>query len=272
MAAYAMMAEHDSTHTANLPPLARDIPLHVQEILAGFQNRIAKVLRRIGCLDGLEMFASEHCLPRQFLGFVQKAMDLFDESSRFFVNYLRRNGQAIPCEEGCAHCCQNMPAGASSVELLYFYHGMHQSGAFARLFRRSMEAEQVLTQLFLQCQDKLGGSMAATGEDCRDQVLQLYQSLGRPCGFSRDHLCQLYPYRPFACRLHYSLSPAFWCNPGHFQFPHALIINLVPSECVYEALDRIERRLQMRLSGVLVCGLLELTVNVMHFDRIRWTH
>ncbi len=267
-----MKAEHDVTHTGNPPPLARDIPSHVQAILAGYQTRIAKLLLRIGCLDGLETFAGEHSLPHQFLVLLRKVMDLVDESSRFFVNFLRREGLAIPCQEGCAHCCQNMPAGTSLVELLYFYHGMHQSGAFAKLFRRSLEAEQILTQLFLQCQDKCGEPLAATAESCRDQVLQLYQSLGRPCGFSRDNLCQLYSYRPFACRLHYSLSPAYWCDPRHFQFPHARIINLAPSNCVHDALDRIERRLRMELSGILVCGILELTVNVMQFDCIRWRH
>jgi Fe-S-cluster containining protein len=272
MAAYAMKAEHDITHPVNLPALARDIPSPVQEVLASYQTRIAKLLLRIGCLDGLEAFAFEHSLPHQFLVLLQRAMGLFDESSRFFVNYLRREGLAVPCQEGCAHCCQNMPAGTSLVELLYCYHGMHQSGAFPRLFRRSLEAEQVLTQLLLVCQDKCRGPLAATDESYRDQVLQLYQSLGKPCGFSRDNLCQLYPYRPFACRLHYSLSPAYWCDPRHFQFPHARIINLAPSNCVLDALDRIERRLRMRLSEILVCGILELTVNVMRFDRIRWKH
>jgi len=272
MAAYAMKAEHDITHPVNLPAVASEIPSPVREVLTSYQTRIEKLLLKIGCLEGLETFAFEHSLPHQFLLLLQRAMGLFDESSRFYVNYLRRQGLAVPCQEGCAHCCQNMPAGTSVVELLYLYHGMHQSGVFPRLFRHSFEAEQVLTQLLLLCQDRCGGPLAATAESHRDQVLQLYQRLGNPCSFSRGNLCQLYPYRPFACRLHFSLSPACWCDPRHFQFPHARIINLATSNCVHDALDRIERRLQIHLSEILVCGILELTVNVMQFDPIRWVH
>jgi Fe-S-cluster containining protein len=264
----AMKAEQFGTSRVQLPVLERDIPPDVQRILAGYQNRITSYLLRIGCLDGLDGFARDRSLPHQFLTYMQKVMELFDESNRFFVNYLRRDGVAVPCQEGCAHCCQNMPAGATLVELLYFYHGMHQSGSFSRLFRRCLEEEQVLTRLFLQCQDQAEAS--APVASCREEVLQLYQDLGQLCRFSQDNLCRLYPYRPFACRMHFSLSPAYWCNPRHFQFPHAVIINLEPGNSVYDALGRIERRLQIRLSGILVCGILELAVNVMRFDRIRW--
>jgi len=266
-----MKAERCGAYILDLPSRERIIPPHVRRVLANYQSKMASYLFKIGCLDGLDAFAGDHNLPHQFLTYMQRVMELHDESSRFFLHYLRREGLSIQCRQGCAHCCQNMPAGVSLVELLYFYHGMHQSGIFSRMFRRCLEAEELLTQLYLQCQDKESSSEELPmTSPCPEEVLKLYQDLGQPCRFSQRNLCQLYPFRPLACRMHFSLTPSHWCDPRHFQFPHAMIVNLEPGDCVYDALDRIEQRLRIRLSRILACGILELTVNVMHFDRICW--
>lgn len=37
-----------------------------------------------------------------------------------------------------------------------------------------------------------------------------------------------------------------------------------------DALEKLEDRFQLNLSGVMICGLLELMVNVMRFARIHW--
>jgi Fe-S-cluster containining protein len=267
-----MKAEQCGVYSLDLPPRARTVPPEVRRVLAGYQDKMAGYLFRISRLDGLDGLASDHTLPRRFLTYMQKVMELCDDSNRYFVHYLRRSGRSIQCRPGCAHCCRNMPAGTSLAEFLYFYHGMHQSGVFSRLFRRCLEAEECLAQLFLQCQGKEKASPATPSTSaCPEEILALYQDSGQPCRFSQGDLCQLYPFRPFVCRMHFSLTPSYWCDPEHFQFPHAVIVNLEPGACVYDALDRIEQRLRIKISGILAGGLLELTVNVMQFAPIHWS-
>ena len=94
-----------------------------------------------------------------------------------------------------------------------------------------------------------------------------YCGFEQPCPFLKENLCQIYPYRPLACRMHFSLTPPHWCRPSHFQNPHALRLNLEPGKCVFDALEKLEDRFQLDFSDVMVCGLLELTVNVMQFER-----
>jgi Fe-S-cluster containining protein len=250
-----MKAEQCGVYSLDLPLRARTVPPEVRRVLVGYQDKMAGFLFRISRLDGLDGLASDHTLPRRFLAYMQKVMELSDDYNRYFVHNLRRN----------------MPAGTSLVELLYFYHGMHQSGFFSRLFRRCLEAEEWLAQLFLQCQGKEKASLATpSASACPEEILALYQDSGQPCRFSQGDLCQLYPFRPLACRMHFSLTPSYWCDPGHFQFPHAMIVNLEPGACVYDALDRIEQRLRLKISGILAGGILELTINVMQFEPIHW--
>jgi hypothetical protein len=48
-----------------------------------------------------------------------------------------------------------------------------------------------------------------------------------------------------------------------------LIFNSDRGECVYRLPDSLDRRFSFDTSDMPVCGLLELTANVMHFGRIR---
>ena len=195
-----MKAEQCGDYSLDLPSRERTVPAEVRRVLAGYQNKMAGYLFKISRLDGLDGLAIDRALPRRFLTYMQKVMGLCDDSNRFFVNYLRRAGRSIQCRPGCAHCCRNMPAGTSLVELLYFYHGMHQSGVFSRQFRRCLESEEVLAQLFLQCQRQERTSLARPSTSaCPEQILTLYQDSGQSCRFSEGGLCQLYPFRPFAC-------------------------------------------------------------------------
>ena len=49
-----------------------------------------------------------------------------------------------------------------------------------------------------------------------------------------------------------------------------LVLSLEPGKCVFDALEKLENCFQLNLSDVMICGLLEMTVNVMQFENIRW--
>lgn len=245
-----------------------DLLQHTLNMARAYQYRMASLLLEIAALDGLNKLASDGCLPKLFLSHLQKIMELFDESSRLSLGQLRDAGFTAQCRMGCHHCCYQMPTGLSTVELIYIYHGMQQSGAASRFFRRCLEAEELWVEVFHRQACKGTGQNA-----CEETIASLstaYCGFEQPCPFLKENLCQIYPYRPLACRMHFSLSPPPWCRPSHFQNPYALRLNLEPGKCVFDALEKLEDRFQLDFSDVMICGLLELTVNVMRFERIRW--
>jgi hypothetical protein len=71
--------------------------------------------------------------------------------------------------------------------------------------------------------------------------------------------------------MHFSFTSPHWCRPSHFQNAHALGFNLEPGKRVFDSLEKLDNRFQLDLSDVMVCGLLELTVNVMKFEKIHWS-
>ncbi|MDY0040234.1 MAG: hypothetical protein RBS57_07970, partial [Desulforhabdus sp.] len=180
---------------------------------------------------------------------------------------LRHQGFPVHCEPGCSYCCCHMPTGISTPELIYIYYGMHKSGLFPRFFRRCLGAEEQWGEILKRCSYSTAGGIESA--DIREAVLRDYHRLQHDCPFLQQHLCQIYPYRPIACRMHFSLSSPHWCNPSHFQNDHAIRFNLEPGEKVFEALQHLETRLCLKLSDVMVEGLLELSVNIMKFDEIR---
>ena len=233
-----------------------------------YQHQMAERLFDIACLDGLDKLSVNGTLPASFLGHFQKVMQLFDESIRYSLGQLRDAGFTAQCRPGCDHCCCQMPTGISTAELIFLYHGMQQSGAASKLFRRCLEAEELWVEVCHRQANEDTGPGA--GQEPIELLSKSYGGLERPCPFLQAHLCQLYPYRPIACRMHFSLSPAHWCRPSHFQNTHALRFNLEPGKRVFDALEKLEDRLKMGFSDVMICGLLELTVNVMRFEKIRW--
>lgn len=259
--------QHEKVHydaaieTADLPP-------KVLQTTAGYEHKIAEYLFEISCLDGISDWMRERTIPSQFFRFFQKALDLYDESIQYLLGHLRRQGFSTECEPGCTYCCCHMPTGISAPELLYLYHGMHQSGFFPKFLRRCLEAEEQWRETMKN--NVLMPQSEAQTASIREKTLMSYQRLEHHCPFLQQHLCQVYPYRPLACRMHFSLSPPYWCSPSHFQHDYAVRFNLEPGERVYEALEHIEDRMQVRISDIMVGGLLELTVNLMQCEKISW--
>jgi Fe-S-cluster containining protein len=235
---------------------------------AAYQHRMARYLFEIACLDGLQRLSVDCTLPASFLIYFEKVMELLDESLTLSLGQLRHAGLMVQCRRECSHCCYQMPTGLSTAELIYLYHGMQQSGAASKLFRRCLEAEEFWVEVFHQKtkDNKSSGDCSYPTE----LVSKSYRGLEHPCPFLQGRVCQIYPYRPLACRIHFSLTPSHWCRPSHFQNAHTSRFNLEPGKCVFDALEKLENCFQLDLSDVMVCGLLELTVNVMQFQKIRW--
>lgn len=255
--------------------VAYDLPIEVENLpeqvscnLAGYQNKIARYLFEISCLSKLEAINSEHYLPSEFLKYFEKIMALYDESVQFLLGHMRRRGFTIQCQPGCCHCCYHMPTGVSAGELLYLYHGMCQTGIMERFFRRCLEAEESWVEVIRR--HHISADCRAELDSSYEASLTCYQRLERACPFLQDKRCQVYAYRPLACRMHFSLSAPHWCHPAHFHNAYAVRFNLEPGAPVVDALNHLDDRLQLRLSDMMACGLLELIVNVMQFREIHW--
>ncbi|MGV8073361.1 MAG: YkgJ family cysteine cluster protein [Syntrophobacteraceae bacterium] len=258
----------EETRLGEVVAQVANLPAEISKITTNYQNKFAGYLHKMTHLDGLEELGSKHALPTLFLRFSEKAMALYDESVKFMLGQLRRRGFIVRCLPECFHCCLQMPSGVSTFELLYLYVGMHRSGVLPRLFRRCLEVEERWSELFLS-----RAGFVQLGEDwtvSREKLLKSFLYIEQTCPFLENRRCTLYQYRPIACRIHFSLSPGHWCNPSHFQNAYAKYFNLQHGECIDNALEDLDQRFQLNLSDVMVSGLLELTVNVMQFEEIRW--
>lgn len=234
---------------------------------AGYQQSMARCLFSNASLGEVPNLLEKKHLPARFFNNFQKAMELFDESTRLTLKQLRREGFSVQCRPDCSHCCFQMPTGVSTGELLYLYYGLQQTPMFSRCIRRCLEAEEVWEES-RRCLEAQEASGLNPGESVA-VVSKYYSERERPCPFLAAGRCVVYAFRPLACRMHFSLTPPHWCRPSHFQNQHALRINLQPGERVFDALESIDERLPFRLSDVMICGILELTVNWMHFEPIR---
>lgn len=264
---YTMVEPKGDITLFDAPLPGTNFPEEALRCVASYQNKMARYLFDIACLDELQDFGTKRALPADLLKLFMKAVDLYDESTQYMLGQMRRHGLNIQCALECSHCCCHMPAGISTIELIYLYQGLCRKKSAPRLFRRCLEAEESFTEVFRQsasCSPPDGGPYAL------EKVLKTYHTIGRPCPFLDSGLCLIYPYRPFACRMHFSLSPAYWCRSSHFQHEYAVRFNLEPGECVFDMLERLDERFQLNLSNVMVCGLLEIMVNVMQFEEIRW--
>lgn len=241
--------------------------------IASYQNKMARYLFEITCLAGLEDLAGRQALPSKLLKFFKRVVDLYDESTQYLLGQMRRHGLKAQCRPECTHCCNHMPTGVSTIELLYLYYGIYQSRSMPRLFRRCLEAEEAWVEVFHQ-HKRAYLSLPDGGHQQYglEMMLKSYQTIEQPCPLLQSGYCRIYPYRPFACRMHFSLSPGYWCSPSHFQHEYAVRFNLEPGECVFDMLERLDERFRLNLSNVMVCGLLEVMVNVMQFEEIRWLH
>jgi Fe-S-cluster containining protein len=247
------------------------LPEGVMRCIANYQTKMARTLFEISCLDGLEELSTARTLPSHLLRLFRKAVALYDESTHYVLGQMRRHGLKPQCKPGCTHCCCHMPTGISTIELVYLYHGLHQIKSLPRLFRRCLEAEESWVEIFHQNRNA-ALSLSHDHDDsmAMETMLKSYLAMDRPCPLLQSGCCLVYAYRPFACRMHFSLSPPHWCLHSHFQHEYAVRFNLEPGECVFDMLERLDGCFQLNLSNVMVCGLLELMVNVMQFEEIRW--
>lgn len=264
-----MASTSENSVSYELPVQVENLPEPISRSVAAYQNKIAGYLLEVGRLRGLERLAVDHRLPARFHKYFQKAMDLYDESLQLLLSYLRDQGFAVRCHPQCSHCCYHMPIGISAAELVYLYCGMQRSGLMERFFRRCMEADQAWRATLVR-RSKALEDPQVDHEYALEAALADYHRMEQPCPFLQNHLCQLYSYRPLACRMHFSVSPPYWCHPAHFHNPQAVRFNLEPGECVVQGLNRLDDRLQLPLSDIMISGLLELTVNIMRFEQIRW--
>ncbi len=253
----------DNGYSAILGPIQNAL-----NTASAYQKHMARRLFESTCLDGLEKLPVDGSLPASFLEYFRKVMNLFDESTRLALGQLRDAGFTVQCRLECPYCCYQMPTGLSTAELIYLYHGMQMTGAASKFFRRCLEAEELWVEVLHR------KTPENTHPEDRCNLVPLisksYSDLEPRCPFLDARICQIYPYRPLACRMHFSLTRPHWCRPTHFQNDHALRFNLEPGKCVFDALERLDNCFQLELSDVMVCGLLELTVNVMNFRKICW--
>lgn len=239
-----------------------------RSVIGSYQRKIAEHIHDLSRLEGLGQLRSKHCLPVRLLKTFQKVMALYDASTRYFLGRLHHRGKTVQCRSDCIYCCYNMPSGLSTMELIHIYHGSTLSGLGPRLFRRCLEAQERWSEL---CRRDCRSNHSVTPPPTpREALLKSYQGLAAPCPFLQGTSCIIYPYRPLACRMHFSLSPPSWCDPTHFQNSYAIRFNAEPGECVQNALDVLDDCFHLNISDIMVCGLLELTINVMEFEPIQW--
>ncbi|MBP8644900.1 MAG: hypothetical protein KBH99_02105 [Syntrophobacteraceae bacterium] len=247
----------------------QNMPEPVSENLSRYQRKITDYLLEICRLDGLRSLPGTGSLPWMVMKYYQKAVNLYDEAIYFFLGSLRRSGMSVQCREGCSLCCYQMPTGLTSMELVYLYHGMHQTGSPSRLLRRCLEAEEVLCDIYGQI--RTGSFLEPENVDPRTVLLTQYHQKQRPCPFLQEDRCLVYPYRPFACRMHFSLSPRYLCHPSRLGNSGAIQFNMELGQSVLDALDKLQCRMRLDTSDVLVCGILELAVNVLRFEPLTWS-
>jgi len=239
----------------------------LSQCVLDYWDKMAEYLFDLSCLDGLQDFVSKHSLPGRFFSGFRKALDLYDESILFLLGRMRQRGITVQCKLECTHCCLNMPSGVGTAELIYLYQAMHDRRIAPRFFRRCLEAAQTWSTVY--CRSRSHSATVSGPERNREDMLTTYFHSEHPCPFLLDNMCQVYSCRPLACRMHFSLTPPHWCHPTHFQNPYAQSFNLEPGQNVWENLERLDSRFHLELSDTMVCGLLELTVNVMRFEKIR---
>lgn len=253
---------------------AVELPLEAARLLDTFHGggfphlqKMAAYLLDVARMERLERFRSSGTLPTRAIHLGLRALELFDDSTIMFLGRLKRNGYSVSCRPGCTHCCYNMPVGVSSWELILIYARLQGSGAVDRCFRRALRAMERVEEI----RRERPFDRKSLGRRGRVAILRDYLRSETACPFLENDRCQVYSVRPLACRVHFSLTPRHWCDPGHFQNAHAIPFNVEPGEAVEEALDRIDGRLALGLPDALASGFLGLLVNVLRFRKIELT-
>lgn len=232
--------------------------------------KMARLVREIGALKETERFRQNLKLPREALRLSQRALRLYDAYLVYVLNKVREKGWQVYCAPGCAACCFSMPAGLSDWEFIIVYDYLQRNGSLAKFFRRNLESCQVLARVSGQTFD--GWTKKGSKEkSAYDKLLYDYSLAKHLCAFQSESTeCHIYSVRPLACRMHFALTPPELCDPTHHYFSQAVRLNLSPHGDVGEALQELDSRLKLGVSGLLAPGLVSLTANVMRFSPISW--
>lgn len=126
------------------------------------------------------------------------------------------------CKAGCHFCCNDNPTGISGVELLWVLRGLPE-----RLQGEATPAAERFDALAEQWGDEKAQHLVKANLDI--------------CMYLEEGLCQVYASRPMACRMFFSITPPYRCDPA---FPaDATNPKLEPPQVLKELLKAISHRL-----------------------------
>jgi Fe-S-cluster containining protein len=227
-------------------------------------------LLQIAVMPEVRTFRQRLRLPVAAKRQSRKALDLYSQYLTYAVARLEKKGWSISCGPGCAACCFAMPAGVSAWELVLIYDYLQQGGQLERFFRRNLESCQVLSRVKSELAEEVHSGGGGSGDEY-EAILYAYNRARQACAFlSETKECLIYPVRPLACRMHFSSTPAEWCDPAHPHFLKAVRLNFHPHKRVRKTLVLLDEILGLEVGDLLSPGLVTLTANILRFSPIFW--
>ncbi len=235
--------------------------------LVKLQQRMRQILAelRYVCGDAIAAFPGGGYLPMLVKKFLRRFFQTFDESCRLFLSHRQDSGTTPRprCTVGCSFCCYQMPYGVSSLEYLYVYEGIWNMSPTRLYLPRLIDRNERFGVMLYDIQRRT---------KTIEEGLQEYAHQMIPCPFLdlSSGLCEIYSFRPIACRMHVSFDPPRYCCPTHQEFHRCNSINVEPSPMVKEALYGLDSIFRFRLSPFFVVGITGFMVNVMGCRPIVW--
>ena len=167
--------------------------------------------------------ALEKGLPAGFVEAMERWWAAYDRYTSVVSEALE-----VTCTRGCHFCCLDNPTGVSGVELLWVLRSLPEDldGAAAEPAAR------------------FEGAIEQWGSV--EQAQRLVKANLDPCMYLQDGQCRVYAGRPIACRMFFSITQPYRCDPA---FPgEATNPKLEPPQVLKELLKAISHRLG--LSGL----------------------
>ena len=131
------------------------------------------------------------------------------------VEYIRANGEYIPCRKGCASCCSCYLVPLSVPEAFRLKEEISNTPKARResIFKACLiTTERILSKtppvlsMDRETETSLVGSMDL------NRLSDWYRSMNLPCPFLHKGICSIYQNRPLACREHYIKGSAKICK------------------------------------------------------------
>ena len=233
--------------------------------------KLAGIFRQIAAMREVRRFRLDLSLSKRAGRLHRKALQLYDQYLTYVVSRLQKEGWNLSCVQACAACCFAMPAEVSSWELLMIYAHLQEMGQLERAFRKHLENCQVYSRVAGETQGLAERETGTPSELDLDRVLLAYSKARQPCGFLLpSQECLIYSLRPLSCRMHFAFTPASWCDPSHALFPQGVRLNFHPHDDVGQALEQLDRRLDLPHGNLLCSGLVTVIANVMRFAPLTW--